>query len=776
MSQDEVEALFARWVEHHVVQGAELDPAALCADHPELLPALQSLVARYHRVSAVLDGLPAAERAAGTPAARPTLPVFGGFRTIERIGVGGMGEVYKLQDLKLDRIVAAKILRGGPRAGAGLAAFLSEARALALFQDRRIVQIYECRESATPPVLIMEYIDGFELGRLAPSLEFRQRARIMQAVCEAVHYAHRVGVQHRDLKPSNIMVDAALDPKILDFGLASSDPSRGHFLGTPCYLAPEQLDASQPIDARTDVYALGAVLYEVLTGVPPVGGGSDDEVVANVRAGTIRLPVEVAPGVPEPLQAIALKALEARPTDRYQSAQDMALDLGRFLDGRPVTTRPSRYSSVLTARIRAHLDQVEDWLRLKLIHPHEAGRIRSAYRQLERRDDDWIGESRVLSYSQIALYLGAFLLMCGSLFYFGARRFYLDVKGLAQPLAVLAMPFAGLNLAAHLLERRDHKAVAVAFYLGGITLLPLFLLIAFHDTGLWVVSPDTPGQLFRSGFVSNRQLQVTVLVACAWAGWLALRTRTIALSTVLAALGVLLWLALLADAGLRAWFDEERWDLLALHVLPLVPVYVTAGLGLERARRPWFVRPLYTGAAALLFVGLELLAQDGRLFHYLGVSLRAIQPPSVSDPALLDTVVAMSLNGVVFYLTGSAADLRGTALMKPAAWLLFTVSPFAILEPLAYLNETAQYARAFDWLYLGLAIGMALLSHQRQRKSFYYAGIVNTGAALWLLATHYEWFDRPAWAVALVVFGLCGLVIGLGLDARERRSARPGGG
>jgi hypothetical protein len=115
--------------------------------------------------------------------------------------------------------------------------------------------------------------------------------------------------------------------------------------------------------------------------------------------------------------AIAL-ARGRPPQDRYPSARAHGPDLRAFLDGRPVTARPSRYASVLTARIRPHLDQVEDWLRLKLIHPHEAGRIRSAYGALERRDDDWIGESRVLSYSQIALYLGAFLLMCGSLYYF----------------------------------------------------------------------------------------------------------------------------------------------------------------------------------------------------------------------------------------------------------------------------------------------------------------------------------------------------------------------
>ena len=765
------EALFARWVERHVITGEAADPAELCVDRADLLPELTALIARYLDISGSLAGLPSAVGRPAVPPAAP-LPQFEGFRTIERLGAGGMGEVYKLHDLKLDRLVAAKIIRCDRRQTVALAEFLAEARAMALFQDRRIVQIHELRDQADPPVLIMEYVEGFELGRLAPSLEVSQRSRIMKEVCEAVQHAHDVGVQHRDLKPSNIMLDAELRPRLLDFGLSSGDPARGHFRGTPRYLAPEQLDASQPIDARTDVYALGAVLYELLTGVPPVGGATEDDVVANVRAGAIRLPVEIAPGAPEPLQAIALKALEAKPQDRYPSARDMALDLARYLDGRAVTARPSRYATVLTARIRPHLDQVDDWLRLRLIHPHEAGRIRTAYRALDRRDDDWIGESRVLSYSQIILYLGAFLLMCGSLYYFYARRFHLDVKGVLQPFVVLAVPFAGLNLAAHLLARRAHKAVAVAFYLAGISLLPLFLLIVFHDQGLWVVAPETAGQLFPDGSVSNRQLQVTIFAACAWAAWLAWRTRTIALSTVLAVLVLLFTLAVLSDFGLRTWWDDAQWDLLALHLLPLVPVYVLAGLALERASSPWFGRPLYTTAAVLLIVTLGLLALNGRLFHYLGgITLAPYQAGLVTDATLLDTVAALSLNGILFYLVGSLADARGTALMKPAAWLLITVSPFAILEPLAYLSRTAEYARAFDWTYLGLAVTMALLSHRRQRKSFYYAGLINTGVALWLITANYEWFGKQSWAILLVAVGVAGLVAGLGLDRRERRRA-----
>ena len=143
-----------------------------------------------------------------------TLPSIDGFRTIERLGSGGMGEVYKLQDLQLDRIVAGKIIRRDHLGSfAGKASdFLREAKSLALFSDPRIVQVFECRLENDPAVIIMEFVDGFELGRLGPSLEFRQRAKVMREVAVALHRAHELGIQHRDLKPSNIMLDGALSP------------------------------------------------------------------------------------------------------------------------------------------------------------------------------------------------------------------------------------------------------------------------------------------------------------------------------------------------------------------------------------------------------------------------------------------------------------------------------------------------------------------------------------------------------------------------------------
>ena len=761
----ELQSLLERYVEEHVLHGRTLDAAALCDGRTALVEPLRALIAEYTALTRDLEWQPALD----PPRAAPVegLPSFQGFHTIERIGAGGMGEVYKLRDLRLDRIVAAKVLRPDAALPAGVGAFLGEARSLALFSDRRIVRLLEFRPDAKPPVLIMEHVEGFELGRIGPSLEFRQRARVLYEVCLAIAHAHALGIQHRDLKPSNIMVDAQLVPRILDFGLSGGDPKAGHLKGTLLYVAPEQLEPSLPIDDRTDVYALGVILYELLCGRPPYTGSSG-EILAGIRRGLPLLPIELAPDVPEGLQAIALKAMERDPAQRYPSAREMAADLERFLDGRRVLARPSVYTTTLGDRAAAHLAQIDDWLRLRLIHQHEAGSLRAAYRALDARDDDWIVDSRALTYPQIALYLGAFLLVAGSVFYFVAERWFGAVSGLIQPLLVLGCPFAGLNLAAQWLYRRDHKAVAVAFYLAAVALLPLLLIIVFHETGFLVVSAGTSGQLFEDGSISNRQLQVTAAVAALWAAYLAFATRTAALSTVFTLLAGVFGIAVLADAGLRSWLIQGRWDQLALHAFPLVMGYGVIGAAAEQTGREWLARPPYQAAAVVLVIVLELLALNGRTFHYLGFSLQGFQRREISDPVLLDTLAAMTLNGLCFYLVADALERRGSELQAYAARLLFVIAPFALLQPLGYLVRTDEYSPRWDWVFLGAALAIAVLSHRRQRRAFYYAGVMNTGAALLMIAAHREWFDKPAWAVTVIAAGLATLAAGFALDRRQR--------
>jgi hypothetical protein len=763
----EIEGLLARYIERRLAGEEAPDVAELTRDTPSLKPALGALVERYESLAGLFTLPPSVDE--GAPDALP-LPAFEGFRTIERLGRGGGGEVYKLLDLTLGRVAAGKVLRAdGPLSALG-AGVLREARFLALFEDPRIVRLLDYRDG-DPPLLLMEYVDGFDLSAIGPSLEAKQKARLLADVAGAVERAHQLGIQHRDLKPGNILVDASLRPRILDFGLSSGAAHRGHGLGTLVYMAPEQLDPGRPIDARTDVYALGVVLYELLCGERPFAGDSDTKLRDAIRRGEPRLPREVDPSVPEPLQSIALTAMAADPADRYATARDLAADLQRYLKDRPVLARPAAYRAALARRVQPHLEDVDEWERLRLVYPHEGQRLRDAYGRLDSREGDWILGSRVLSPSQIALYLGAFLLACGGALYFAAYQRD-AVHGLLHPLAFLALPLVVLAALALRLDQGEHKATAVAFHVGAAVLVPPLLLILFRECGLLAGVAQEGREIFER--VTNRQLQAALALSAAWTVFPALRTRTVALASAFALFLTAFHLAVLGDFGLRDWVEKQQWDRLAVALLPLLVVVALLARGLEALRWPFFAQPLHFLAAGLVVVWAELLALDGKAFAHLGLTLSPLQGLSVSDPKLLDTVAAMTLNGGAFLVTGILVDRYGTALMKTPGKLLEAISPYAILEPLCYLVETGEYSRRMDWLFLGLALAVAIASYFRQRRGFYTAGLMNTGIAIGLITDHYEWLGRVAWASSILSGGLAVLALGFVLDRLDKRKASSG--
>jgi serine/threonine protein kinase len=771
---------------------AELDPGALCAELgladrlsaqalTELMAGFAASRREYEALRQALrepGSLPESLPDAGaTPAPResaggPELPAFDGYRTIERLGRGGGGDVYKLHDLELDRVVAGKVLRREGELRSSVREFLAEARSLALFDDPRIARVLELRTDLDPPLLVLEHVEGFDLTRVGRSLPRPQLARLLAEVARGVEHAHRLGVVHGDLKPSNIRVGAELAPRILDFGLATgaADRERIRRRGTLAYMAPERLDASAPIDARSDVYSVGVILYELLCGSLPFAGASEDELAAAIRVGVPRLPMEVDPSVPEPLQAIALRAMDRDPAGRYTSAQELALDLERFADGRPVSARPSLYQATLAQRLRSHLEQIREWRELKLVYPHEAAALEASYRRLEARDEDWIVHSRRLTTWRISLYLGVFALIGGTLLYLAS---YVNggVVGLAGPLVVLGPPLVALSLAATWLFRRDSRAVAVAFFMASAAVLPILLLVVQRELGLWSPLAGDPDRLFPDGPFSNRQLQATGLLTSIWCLWLAFKTRTVALSSSLLVTAFLFHLALLADLGLRRWLDDADLDRLAVHLVPFFALACVVGVLTDRRREPWLCRPLFVGAAVLGVVIVELIAQDGAVFRHLGLSLDALRPAEVSHERLLETVVTMVVNGVVIGAAASLLELRGSPAMLPAARLLVVVAPFAMLKPLGYLSAVGEYSVRWDWLYLGLSVAVAFSSSLRERRSFYYAGAINGGLALYFLTVHNQWWDRPAWGTSVATVALLLLALGLLLFRRERRRA-----
>jgi len=293
----------------------------------------------------------------------PTIP---GYELLGELGRGGMGVVYKARDVILHRTVAVKTLATVPADGG--ARFAREAEAIARLDHPNIVPVYEVGEwragDVVPPVpyFVMKWYPGGSLDAApaGPGADPAAHARTVERVARAVHHAHQRGILHRDLKPSNILLDEAGGPYVADFGLAGRfdpvDPRTltAAVMGTPAYMAPEQARTPKQVTTAVDVYGLGAILYHQLTGRPPFQADTPLATLDRAAADPPTRPSAVNPSVPRDLETICLKCLEKDPARRYASAAELADDLRRWLDGEPITARPTRVWEHAWRWVRRH--------------------------------------------------------------------------------------------------------------------------------------------------------------------------------------------------------------------------------------------------------------------------------------------------------------------------------------------------------------------------------------------------------------------------------------
>jgi tetratricopeptide (TPR) repeat protein len=290
---------------------------------------------------------------------------LGDYKIIQEVGRGGMGVVFKVHDVALDRVAALKIIHHfGATGGEAMDRFFRAARLWARLKHPSIVPIYNVGQFNGMPYVVSEFIEGVDLSALvSPSgcLLASDAARIIAEVADALSFAHAAGVIHRDVKPSNIMIKPDGHAVLVDFGLARSIADDGEaslsivgtIVGTPSYMSPEQAEGRLgEMGPATDVYSLGAALYAVLVGRPPFRGQTVMETLQQIPECEPAPPRRLEPTVPRDLETICLKALAKRPADRYSSARAMAEDLRHFLDGSPIQARAQRSSARLVRWLR----------------------------------------------------------------------------------------------------------------------------------------------------------------------------------------------------------------------------------------------------------------------------------------------------------------------------------------------------------------------------------------------------------------------------------------
>lgn len=327
-----------------IESGQAQDQAMWVARHPEFQAELREFFADWNRMHSVAP--------CNRPVDRPVAAgKFGAYELLAELGRGGMGVVYKARQHQPQRFVALKMLRPGHLVSAAdLRRFHEEVEAVARLDDPHIVPVYDMGEHQGVCFYTMKLLTG---GSLAAQLsrfaaDCRTAAELMVPVARAVHHAHFRGVLHRDLKPSNILLDANGRPYIADFGLSRRLETdleltrSGELVGTPSYMAPEQtVGGKAEVTIATDVYGLGAVLYSLLTGVPPARGETVIETLRQIQEREPKPPRSLNPRVDSQLETICLKALRKPPQRRYGSALEFAEDLERYLAGQPILARPA---------------------------------------------------------------------------------------------------------------------------------------------------------------------------------------------------------------------------------------------------------------------------------------------------------------------------------------------------------------------------------------------------------------------------------------------------